>query len=123
MFVTLILYYSTILLPFNMPALDPFSASSRPMPPMSFDAGPSKPLGFAASFEHPLHSVDLNRLPKPRRAREPAPNFPASPFTHSRQTSAGSIDFKLDFEVGGDDWMQAEIAKCVDAATGTLDLK
>lgn len=109
-----------------MPALDLFSAASRPMPPGDFDSGPSKPLNFAAT----LHSRDINvdhpRLPKPRREKEDH-QFPTSPYSHARHGSAASLDdfkaLRIDHAVGSDEWMQAEVARCVDQALGTLDLK
>lgn len=121
-----------------MPALDPFSALSRPM--LSFDALPSRPLQFAET----LHPIDLNsvelalpvRLPKPLRAREAFPKqYPVPPYNHSRSVSASlvvrrdltDISFRpvVDGEdiVGNDEWMQAQVARCVDLATGDLDIR
>ena len=112
--------------PFVMPALDPFSASSRPMLP--FDTIPSRPLPFAAT----LHPIDLGsapnslpqKLPKARRHKEPAPK--SLPLPQYRQSPSTSSSFREDgakpVVVGSDEWMQIEIARCVDSAKGDLDI-
>jgi len=115
----------------SMPALDPFSASSRPM--LSFDTLPKQPLEFAAT----LHSIDLNapRLPKPKRHTDlPSKAYPLPVYSHSRHPSTAPCQDNKDnsqhrhtrrrsIEVGSDEWMSAEVARCVDCANGTLDLK
>ena len=111
----------------GMPALDPFSAASRPMPPGHFDDVPSMPLTFAAT----LHSIDLNvdhrRLPRPRREKEETTVFPIAAYSHSRHGSSASLeefqDLRLDQQVGSDEWLQTEVARCIDQALGALDLK
>ncbi len=110
-----------------MPALDPFSAASKPMLP--FDNLPSRPLPFAAT----LHPIDLNSpnvtsskiLPKPRIHKESNPkHFPSPQYSHSRHVSSTSLNEVLGKPVviGSDDWMQSEVAKCVDSASGNLTI-
>jgi hypothetical protein len=109
-----------------MPALDPFSASSRPM--LAFDALPKQPLRFADT----LHSIDQNtpRPPKPKRDEHHHKIYPIPAYTHTRTGSSSSdADIRVDHSsqrhpvVGSDEWMSAEVARCVDRADGTLDLK
>ena len=109
-----------------MPALDPFSAASRPMLP--FDTLPSRPLPFAATL-HPIdlndaHNLSLQKLPKARRHREPAPkSFPLPQYRQSPLTSMALHQNGVNpVVVGSDEWMQAEIARCVDSAKGDLDI-
>lgn len=122
-------------------AVDPMSASSRPMIP--FDSLPSRPLPFGATPDM-LQPINVNtshltnassKLPKPRLAKESLPReFPAPAYSHSRHASNMSIhstiaDLNLngkserDLELGSDEWMSMQVAKCVDSAAGTLDLR
>ena len=108
-----------------MPALDPFSAASRPMLP--FDTLPSRPLQFAAT----LHPIDLEspttsyKQLKPRRQKESTPEiFPSPQYSLSRHAIPPSLnqEFETEIEVGSDEWMQAQVARCVDTAKGDLDI-
>jgi len=94
---------------------------------LPFDNLPSRPLPFAAT----LHPIDINtpaassphKFPKPRRHKEVLPpTFPSPQYSHSRQVSSDSV--KVDSEkpivIGSDEWMQAEVARCVDSAKGDL---
>ncbi|WWD21688.1 hypothetical protein CI109_106174 [Kwoniella shandongensis] len=117
-----------------MPAVDPFSAASKPLLPV--DSLPSQPLQFAATLHHEEHltgsSAVTNKLPRPRRQKEPTPaNFPTPQYSHSRHTSEVSnvfSDLTLGSpgsrrgQIGDDDWMQAQVARCVDAAKADLDI-
>ncbi|KAL7419129.1 hypothetical protein Q5752_005965 [Cryptotrichosporon argae] len=118
-----------------MPILDPFAAASRPMPNLD---GPSFPLPFAAA----LVPLDPNvaappslPLPKPRRTHhgDGLPTaFPPAPYGHTRHASQSSLLTRKDLvqpatppgakRIGSDEWMQEEVAKCVDAAEYTLNI-
>ncbi|OXG53487.1 hypothetical protein J010_05331 [Cryptococcus neoformans] len=114
------------------PIVDLFSASSKPMPMV--DSLPSQPLQFAAT----LRPIDLNapsaataKLPKPRRGEEFIPKvFPTPPYIHSRHPSTASIqdtfnDLSLPDKsttVGTDEWMQQKVDKCLDDASGNLEI-
>ena len=96
---------------------------------LSFDSLPSRPLKFAET----LQPIDLNfgspsKLPKPKLHKEPIPQVFPPPQYHSRHASTTSLkDFgELSLEpkdVGSDEWMQQEVARCVDEANGKLDIK
>lgn len=98
------------------------------------DSLPSQPLQFAAT----LRPIDLNapsaattKLPRPRRREEFIPKvFPTPPYTHSRHPSTASIqdnfnDLSLankSATVGTDEWMQQKVDKCLDDASGNLEI-
>ena len=103
---------------------------------LAFDSLPSRPLPFAATLR-PIDTatppIALNwKLPKPRRLKDDLPTiFPDPPYSHSRRNSAfglGQVGNVLDHpqpptELGGDEWMQREVEKCLDSALGMLNLK
>ncbi|KAK1921774.1 hypothetical protein DB88DRAFT_499170 [Papiliotrema laurentii] len=111
-----------------MPALDPFSASSRPMIP--FDSLPSKPLPFAATLQPIDQNADASKLPKPKRRPEQFPQkYPLPAYAHSRHSSfdVRELGFVLDQPaadvVGSDEWMKKRVNECVDSAKGELHIK
>lgn len=94
---------------------------------LPFDTLPSRPLEFAATL-HPINittSLAFHKLPKPKRQKETAQrNYPSPQYSHSRHVSSKSTKDETDREVvvGSDEWMAAQIARCVDAAKGDLDI-
>ncbi|WVQ80222.1 hypothetical protein IAT38_002327 [Cryptococcus sp. DSM 104549] len=117
------------------PLVDPFSASSKPMPMV--DSMPSQPLPFAATLLpiDPNTSAPVARLPRPLRQQDGIPQvFPSPPYSHSRQASAMSIRDTLGelhlgspiapemMQQGSDEWMQKVVARCVDSAKGEVKL-
>lgn len=114
------------------PIVDLFSASSKPMPMV--DSFPSQPLQFADT----LRPINLNtplaataKLPRPRRREESIPKvFPAPPYTHSRHPSTASIQDSFNdisfagksATVGTDEWMQQKVDRCLDDASGNLEI-
>ena len=122
-----------------MPALDPFSASSRPMKP--FDSLPSEPLRFAATLRPIDQNADAgpsSKLPKPKKYKDDIPEvFPLPAYSHSPRASYDMryLSSALDLSaggygkrseqalIGGDAWMQDRVAQCVDSANGVLDIR
>jgi len=122
-----------------MPALDPFSASSRPMRP--FDSLPSEPLRFAATLRPIDQNADAgpsSKLPKPKKYKDDIPAvFPLPVYSHSPKASydmrylSSALDLSTGVynkrdeqtQIGGDAWMQERVAQCVDSAKGVLDIR
>lgn len=114
----------------NMPAVDPFSASSRPM--NLFDSAPSDPLLFASTLQTldpnipsltaSTSSLGLGRpSSKARQYREPLPTaFPAPIWTRHERSSSVSSEAVLH---GSDEWMDGQLRKCIDKAEPELNLR
>ncbi|TYJ53078.1 hypothetical protein B9479_006310 [Cryptococcus floricola] len=109
------------------PLVDPFSASSKPMP--MIDSLPRLPLQFAATF-HPIDpntSLPTRAPPRPRLQRDPLPPAPHIPMYHqSFSPKAPSTrdlrNLKLEeARVGSDAWISKCIAGCMDKSSPVLE--
>lgn len=113
--------------------VDPFSAASKPI--RDWDAVPSRPLPFAATFE----ALDLNsaesssqRLPKPvRREKDGIPaTFTTPVYSPDRVRSLSGAHVahrrqsygQADKDIGSDEWFQKKVEECMDNANCELDI-